>query len=63
MLKTGKNGRPKWIEFIGKAACLWMILVLGYCTVKIMWPAYRDVEDKAEVRLYTMEELYGEKSP
>lgn len=58
-----ENNRLKWIELVGKAACLWMVLVLGYCTVKIMWPAYRNVEDKAEVRLYTMEELYGEKSP
>lgn len=52
-----------WLKVAGGLACLWMVLVLGYCTVRIMLPAYRDVEDKAEVRVYTLEELYGEKSP
>ena len=28
--------------------------------MKIMWPAYKDVEDKSVVKVYTMEELYGE---
>ena len=31
-----------------------------FCVVKIMWPAYKDVEDKSVVKVYTMEELYGE---
>ncbi len=55
--------RNDWIRLTGGLACLWMLAVLGYCTARIMWPAYRNVEDKAEVRVYTMEELYGEKSP
>ncbi|MCI9304965.1 MAG: DUF2142 domain-containing protein [Lachnospiraceae bacterium] len=47
-------------KIAGYLLCLWMITALGYCTVKIMWPAYRNVENKAEVRTYTMEELFGE---
>lgn len=45
--------------FLGKLVCLWMILALVYSTAGIMWPAYRNVEDKAEVRVYSLEELFG----
>lgn len=53
-------GRPA-VKISGCLVCLWMAAALGYCTVRIMWPAYQNVEDKAEVRVYTLEELFGEK--
>ena len=37
------------MKLSGYLVCLWMVAVLGYCTVRIMWPAYRNVENKAEV--------------
>lgn len=40
--------------------CLWIAGCALFCVVKIMWPAYKDVEDKSVVKVYTMEELYGE---
>ena len=40
--------------------CLWIACCALFCVVKIMWPAYKDVEDKSVVKVYTMEELYGE---
>lgn len=40
--------------------CIWIAGCALFCVVKIMWPAYKDVEDKSVVRVYTMEELYGE---
>ena len=33
-------------KLLGYLVCVWMIAALGYCTVKIMWPAYRNVENK-----------------
>ncbi|MCI8416530.1 MAG: glycosyltransferase family 39 protein [Lachnospiraceae bacterium] len=49
----------KWRRSLERLACLWIILTLVYSTVGIMWPAYRNVEDKAEVRVYSLEELFG----
>lgn len=63
LLTRWRNRGMQVIKVSGWLVCLWMVVVLGYCTVRIMWPAYRDVEDKVEVRVYTMEELFGEKSP
>lgn len=40
--------------------CLWIAGCALFCVVKIMWPAYKDVEDKSVVKVYTMEELYGD---
>ena len=40
--------------------CLWIAGCALFCVVKIMWPAYKDVEDKSVVKVYTMAELYGE---
>ena len=57
--KWGARG-ARWRSGLGRLVCLWMILVLVYSTIGIMWPAYRDVEDKAEVRVYSLEELFGE---
>ena len=51
-------GRPA-VKISGCLVCLWMAAALGYCTVRIMWPAYQDVENKAEVRVYGLEELFG----
>lgn len=50
----------KAISVLLTLACLWMAGCALFCVVKIMWPAYREVEDKSVVRVYTMEELYGE---
>ena len=56
-----RNRGAQIMKLSGYLVCLWMVAVLGYCTVRIMWPAYRNVENKAEVRVYTLEELIGEK--
>ncbi len=40
--------------------CLWIAGCALFCVVKIMWPAYKDVEDKSVVKVYTMEDFYGE---
>ena len=56
-----RNRGAQIMKLSGYLVCLWMVAVLGYCTVRIMWPAYRNVENKAEVRVYTLEELFGEK--
>ena len=55
-------GRGSSEGHIGVAdACLSVMAGCAlFCVVKIMWPAYREVEDKSVVRVYTMEELYGE---
>lgn len=45
----------------GELACLWIVAVLAFCTVGIMWPAYGNVTDRTEVRVYTLEELFGER--
>lgn len=59
-LASGWRSRgARAVKISGYAVCLWMAVVLGYCTARIMWPAYRNVEDKTEVRVYTMEELFG----
>lgn len=69
------RGLYNWLKWIGKKAgaavrrifsvgtvlvCLWIAGCALFCVVKIMWPAYKDVEDKSVVKVYTMEELYGE---
>lgn len=58
-----KNRGKKALEAAGGLACLWIAAVLAFCTVGIMLPAYGDVENRAEVRTYSFEELYGEKQP
>lgn len=64
-----------WVKYVGERlgsfaaralravtvlVCLWIAGTVLFCVIKIMWPAYKDVEDKSVVRVYTMEELYGE---
>lgn len=63
MRKIEKFGKESWKRLVLLAArlvCLWIAGVFLFCVVKIMWPAYRDIEDKSVVRTYTMEELFGE---
>lgn len=55
------NRKIRKLKLIGKLVCLWMVFALAFSSIGIMWPAYQDVEDKAKVRVYTMEELYGVK--
>lgn len=53
-----------WMRSLAQAGttlvCLWIAGAALFCVIRIMWPAYKDVEDKSAVRVYTMEELYGE---
>ncbi len=50
----------KWLRGIGYGVCVWMAVVLLLCVTHIMWPVYKDVEDKSVVVTYSIEELYGE---
>ena len=69
------RGLSFWLKWIGERTgavirrilsvgtvlvCLWIAGCALFSVVKIMWPAYKDVEDKSVVKVYTMEELYGE---
>lgn len=52
--------RSRLIPALIRLACIWIAGVFLFCVVRIMWPAYRDVEDKSVVKIYTMEELFGD---
>lgn len=56
--RWGERGK-NFGKIAGRLVCWWMVLVLGFCSLGIMWPAYQDVENKAEVRVYGLEELFG----
>lgn len=57
--KAGQAVRKVLSVFV-TLVCLWIAGCALFSVVKIMWPAYRDVEDKSVVKVYTMEELYGD---
>ena len=62
----------KWVEKrVGEAirktfsvlvtlVCLWIAGCALFCVVKIMWPAYKDAENKDTARVYTLEDFYGD---
>ncbi|MCI8375859.1 MAG: hypothetical protein HFI29_10550 [Lachnospiraceae bacterium] len=61
--RLGRLGGALWRRLLlwaVRLVCLWIAGVFLFCVVRIMWPAYRDVEDKSVVKIYTMEELFGE---
>lgn len=47
------------LRILVSLVCLWIAGCVLFCVVKIMWPAYRDTKDKAEPKIYTMEEFFG----
>lgn len=55
-----QNAVSRALSVLTALVCLWIAGCALFSLVKIMWPAYKDVEDKSAVRVYTMEELYGE---
>jgi len=55
----GREAFRRLLETCLRLVCVWTAGVLLFCVVRIMWPAYKDVEDKSVVRIYTMEELFG----
>lgn len=57
--KRGKELQKRLSKLFLRLVCLWTAGVLLFCVVRIMWPAYKDVEDKSVVRTYTIEELFG----
>ena len=57
--RTGEAIR-RVLSVLVTLVCLWIAGCALFCVVKIMWPAYKGVEDKSVVKVYTMEELYGD---
>ena len=56
--KLAKSGGESWKRLLTigvRLVCLWVAGVLLFCVVKIMWPTYRDVEDKSKATIYTIE--------
>lgn len=63
MRKVEELGKESWkrlLFVVVRFICLWIAGVFLFCVVKIMWPAYHEIEDKSVVKTYTMEELFGE---